>query len=177
MYIFNKTYWHNAFIRFNICHRIDAREVADLRHDARLLAIQVEHLATGTVLNHILRPIPRTAPLNLPVNYMRPLKQAIYSSRTADKFVVRLPDGMRERIAEVARNHHRSMNSEIIARLEQSLIQEGALGEELSMRLDSPELSLHERELLQRFRQLSHRQQNALVSLIAHDVEAAAEAE
>jgi plasmid stability protein len=80
---------------------------------------------------------------------MRPLKQAIYSSRTADKFVVRLPDGMRERIAEVARNHHRSMNSEIIARLEQSLIQEGALGEELSMRLDSPELSLHERELLQ----------------------------
>ena len=49
---------------------------------------------------------------------MRPLKQAIYSSRTADKFVVRLPDGMRERIAEVARNHHRSMNSEIIARLD-----------------------------------------------------------
>ena len=83
---------------------------------------------------------------------MRPLKQAIYSSRTADKFVVRLPDGMRERIAEVARNHHRSMNSEIIARLEQSLIQEGALGDEPSLRLDSPELSLNERELLQRFR-------------------------
>ena len=107
---------------------------------------------------------------------MRPLKQAIYSSRTADKFVVRLPDGMRERIAEVARDHHRSMNSEIIARLEQSLIQEGNLGEELSMRLDSPELSLHERELLQRFRQLSQRQQNALVSLIAHDAEAASSA-
>lgn len=104
------------------------------------------------------------------------MKQAIYSSRTADKFVVRLPDGMRERIAEVARNHHRSMNSEIIARLEQSLIQEGALGDELSMRLDSPELSLHERELLQRFRQLSLRQQNALVSLIAHDAEMAADA-
>ena len=104
------------------------------------------------------------------------MKQAIYSSRTADKFVVRLPDGMRERIAEVARNHHRSMNSEIIARLEQSLIQEGALGDELSMRLDSPELSLHEHELLQRFRQLSHRQQNALVALIAHDVEMAADA-
>ncbi|MQT47819.1 Arc family DNA-binding protein [Pseudomonas helleri] len=107
---------------------------------------------------------------------MRPLKQAIYSSRTADKFVVRLPDGMRERIAEVARNHHRSMNSKIIARLEQSLIQEGALGDEPSLRLDSPELSLNERELLQRFRQLSHRQQNALVSLIAHDVEATSDA-
>lgn len=52
---------------------------------------------------------------------MRPLKQAIYSSRTADKFVVRLPDGMRERIADVAKESHRSMNSEIIARLEASL--------------------------------------------------------
>lgn len=104
---------------------------------------------------------------------MRPMKQALYSSRTADKFVVRLPDGMRERIADVARNHHRSMNSEIIARLEQSLIQEGALGDELTMRMDSPDLSVHERELLQRFRQLTRRQQNALVALIAHDAELA----
>jgi len=103
------------------------------------------------------------------------MKQAIYSSRTADKFVVRLPDGMRERIADVARQHHRSMNSEIIARLEQSMLQEGALDDgELGVRLDSPELSLHERELLQRFRQLSRRQQNALVALIAHDAEMAA---
>lgn len=51
---------------------------------------------------------------------MRPT-QAIYSSRTADKFVVRLPDGMREQIAEVAKESHRSMNSEIIARLKKSL--------------------------------------------------------
>lgn len=106
---------------------------------------------------------------------MQPMKQALYSSRTADKFVVRLPDGMRERIADVARNHHRSMNSEIIARLEQSLLQEDALGDELSLRLDSPELSLHERELLQRFRQLTRRQQNALVALIAQDSELATE--
>jgi len=66
------------------------------------------------------------------------------------------------------------MNSEIIARLEQSMLQEGALDDELGTRLDSPELSLHERELLQRFRQLSRRQQNALVALIAHDAEMAA---
>src|SRR3989338_10504525 len=103
------------------------------------------------------------------------MKPALYSSRTADKFVVRLPDGMRERIADVARNHHRSMNSEIIARLEQSMLQEGALNDDHTLRLDSPELSLHERELLQRFRQLSRRQQNALVALIAHDAELAAE--
>lgn len=57
---------------------------------------------------------------------MRPIKQAIYSSRTADKFVVRLPDGMRERIAEVARVHHRSMNSEIIARMERTLLEDDA---------------------------------------------------
>jgi hypothetical protein len=43
------------------------------------------------------------------------------NSRTADKFVVRLPNGMREQVAEVARKNHRSMNSEIIDRLEQSL--------------------------------------------------------
>ncbi|MNC25758.1 Arc-like DNA binding domain protein [compost metagenome] len=52
---------------------------------------------------------------------MKPLRQAVYSSRTADKFVVRLPDGMRETIAQRARVHHRSMNSEIIAVLEKDL--------------------------------------------------------
>ncbi len=102
---------------------------------------------------------------------MRPMKQAVFSSRTADKFVVRLPDGMRDQIAEVARHHHRSMNSEIIARLEQSLFQEDSLDDNVAQRIDSPDLSLHERELLQRFRQLSKRQQNALVALIAQDLE------
>lgn len=43
------------------------------------------------------------------------------NSRTADKFVVRLPDGMRERIAKIASTNHRSMNSEIIGRLEDSI--------------------------------------------------------
>lgn len=98
-------------------------------------------------------------------------KNAAYSSRTADKFVVRLPDGMRDRIAEVARNQHRSMNSEIIARLESSLQQDGVSIQEDTLRLDSPELSLHERELLQRFRLLAQRQQNALLALIANDIQ------
>ncbi|SDJ09644.1 Arc family DNA-binding protein [Pseudomonas abietaniphila] len=53
-----------------------------------------------------------------------------YTSRTADKFVVRLPEGMRERIAEVSKESHRSMNSEIIARLERSLAEE--TGDEVS---------------------------------------------
>ncbi len=44
-----------------------------------------------------------------------------YNSRTADKFVVRLPDGLRERINEAAEKNHRSMNGEIVARIDGSL--------------------------------------------------------
>jgi hypothetical protein len=44
-----------------------------------------------------------------------------YTSRTADKFVVRLPDGLRERINEAAENNHRSMNGEIVARIDGSM--------------------------------------------------------
>ena len=43
-----------------------------------------------------------------------------FHSRTLDKFVVRLPDGMRDRIAEAAEANNRSMNAEIVARLEAS---------------------------------------------------------
>ena len=42
-------------------------------------------------------------------------------SRTADQFVVRLPDGMRDRIAELAKQNNRSMNAEIVKRLEWAL--------------------------------------------------------
>lgn len=42
-------------------------------------------------------------------------------SRDQDKFMVRMPEGMRERIAEEAKANGRSMNAEIVARLEQSL--------------------------------------------------------
>lgn len=42
-------------------------------------------------------------------------------SRTAEQFVVRFPDGMRDRIAEVAKANNRSMNAEIVSRLQASL--------------------------------------------------------
>jgi len=105
------------------------------------------------------------------VDFMSLKKNVAYSSRTADKFVVRLPDGMRDRIAEVAKAQHRSMNSEIIARLESSLQQDGELTLNDSVRLDSPEISQYERELLMRFRQLAQRQQNALLALIEHNIQ------
>lgn len=60
-----------------------------------------------------------------------------YSSRTADKFVVRLPDGMRSLIEEVARGNHRNMNSEIISRLEKSL-EVDSYGEDAGLVLDLP---------------------------------------
>lgn len=41
-------------------------------------------------------------------------------SRVAEQFVVRFPDGMRGRIAEAAKANNRSMNAEIVARLERS---------------------------------------------------------
>lgn len=93
-------------------------------------------------------------------------------AREADKFVVRFPEEMRERIAQVAHEHHRSMNSEIISRLDQSLVKDGVLGNAV-MQLDDTELSLQERALLKQFRELSPRQQNALISLIEQDTKPA----
>lgn len=98
-----------------------------------------------------------------------------YTSRTADKFVVRLPQGMRDRIAEVAKQHHRSMNSEIIARLEHSLLDLPSLPEQNhptrhsldEQRLE--DLNHPERELLVKFREMSRRQQNALLALLVNE--------
>lgn len=40
-----------------------------------------------------------------------------YPSETADKYVVRFPDGMRDLIAAAAKRNQRTMNAEIVARL------------------------------------------------------------
>ncbi|GAA6131741.1 Arc family DNA-binding protein [Halopseudomonas sabulinigri] len=106
---------------------------------------------------------------------MKTATQQHYTSRTADKFVVRLPQGMRDRIADVAKQHHRSMNSEIIARLEHSLLDLPILPEQTQpsrqalndQQLDG--LSSPEQELLVRFREMSRRQQNALLALLANE--------
>ena len=45
-------------------------------------------------------------------------------SREMDKFVLRLPEGLRPEIADVARANQRSMNGEIIVRIQRSLIQD-----------------------------------------------------
>lgn len=43
-----------------------------------------------------------------------------FPSRGLDKFVLRMPEGMRERIGAAARANKRTMNAEIIQRLEES---------------------------------------------------------
>ncbi len=100
-----------------------------------------------------------------------------YNSRNADKFVVRLPEGMRQRIAEVAKNYHRSMNSEIVSRLESSLrteacilheYEEGASTEAVetgeTIKID---LTQQEFALIEKVRQLPAQKQQAILDLLA----------
>lgn len=82
-------------------------------------------------------------------------------SRTAEQFVVRFPDGMRDRIAEAAKNNKRSMNAEIVARLQQSfdtrdtdLAQDtvGAMLKSLSMTITHAETLAKRLELIEKKR-------------------------
>ncbi|MEJ2802354.1 Arc family DNA-binding protein [Comamonadaceae bacterium PP-2] len=47
------------------------------------------------------------------------------TGRDSDKFMLRFPDGMRDRIADSARAGSRSMNAEVVARLEASFNAQG----------------------------------------------------
>jgi hypothetical protein len=44
----------------------------------------------------------------------------IFPSRELDKFILRFPDGMRDLIAEAAKANNRSMNAEVVSRLQSS---------------------------------------------------------
>ncbi|MFK8398135.1 Arc family DNA-binding protein [Pseudomonas sp. BGr12] len=46
-------------------------------------------------------------------------------SRTADKFVVRLPEGVRDQVAERCQAAHISMNSYVVQALEEKLARDG----------------------------------------------------
>lgn len=43
-----------------------------------------------------------------------------YPSQTADRYIVRFPEGMRDRLKDAAAANNRSMNAEIVARLQES---------------------------------------------------------
>jgi plasmid stability protein len=59
-----------------------------------------------------------------------------YPSEAAPRFMVRLPDDMRERLKVAAKESNRTMNAEIVARLEASFREPAATGgEALAKRL------------------------------------------
>lgn len=92
------------------------------------------------------------------------------------KFVLRLPDELRDRVAEAAGLYRRSINSEIVARLEQSLM---GIPEDAAERpLEPPffaqiettfrrDLSNDEDCLIRLYRRLSSQQRRALINLLS----------
>lgn len=55
--------------------------------------------------------------------YAADMKENNFPSDKLDKFMLRFPDGMRDRVREASELNGRSMNSEIIHRLEQSFLE------------------------------------------------------
>ena len=92
------------------------------------------------------------------------------------KFVVRLPVHLRDQVAEAAKHYRRSMNSEIVARLEQSFgeLPQGAMEQQLEPPLHPhieaifrSTLSETEQSLIKIFRRLGSSRQKALVALLS----------
>lgn len=91
------------------------------------------------------------------------------------KYVVRLPPTMRNKLAEAAGHYHRSVNSEIVARLEQSfgVLPQGSVERQVEPPLHShleaifrSSLNETEQSLIKVFRRLSSSRQKALVKLL-----------
>ncbi|MFP1681301.1 Arc family DNA-binding protein [Alloalcanivorax sp. C16-1] len=89
------------------------------------------------------------------------MKQDVSSQ--AEKFVVRFPSGMRGRITEIAARNHRSMNAEIVARIQHSLTHWPTV--EAAQQHAIP-VGHEEQVLLQRFRRLTPARQRALLGLL-----------
>ena len=92
------------------------------------------------------------------------------------KFVLRLPDELRDRVAEAAALYRRSINSEIVARLEQSLA--GIPEDRAEREVEPPffrqiettfrrDLSDDEDRLIRLFRRLSVQQRRGLMDLLS----------
>ena len=92
------------------------------------------------------------------------------------KFVVRLPTELRNQIADAAKYYRRSMNSEIVARLEQSFsgiptatdVQELApdMYHELESFFGRTALTTDEEKIIRAFRRLTEEKRNALLELL-----------
>lgn len=81
-----------------------------------------------------------------------------------EKFVIRLPQGLRDQIREISEHNRRSMNSEIIMVLEQ-YIQQQASVDDISFYEEAPQSA--DSELSKRLESLSPDKESALLSLLA----------
>ena len=97
-------------------------------------------------------------------------------SRPSYKFVLRLPDDLRSRIVEASQRYRRSMNSEIVTRLEHSLnglpgdASESGVEPALFPHIETTfrgNLSDEENQLIRLFRRLSTSQRAALLELLS----------
>ena len=86
--------------------------------------------------------------------------------RDAEKFIIRMPPGMRDRIKFVAKANHRSMNAEIIARLSSSLYQTYLIESSGNKVTPHEILTPDEREILDWYRSLPKRKKEAATSLL-----------
>lgn len=87
------------------------------------------------------------------------------NSRDCDKFVLRFPNGMRDKISSSAEKGHRSMNSDIIYRLTRSMAAES----DTPQASESNVLSPVEMSLLKGYRGLSGNRREALLQLLVED--------
>ena len=91
------------------------------------------------------------------------------------KFLIRLPMELRDLLADAASHYRRSMNSEIVARLEQSfralpdMIAEQNIEPPLHADLERmfrKDISAEEEKLLRGFRRLNDKKRNAVMHLL-----------
>lgn len=68
-----------------------------------------------------------------------------YPSDQADKVLVRMPDGMRDRLKDAAKANNRTMNAEIVARLESTF--QGFLDKDLTFKMLNDEIERLTHEL------------------------------
>lgn len=87
------------------------------------------------------------------------------NARDCDKFVLRFPNGMRDKISSSAEKGHRSMNSDIIYRLSRSMAAESTT----PPASESNVLSPVEMSLLKGYREMSGNRREALLQLLSED--------
>ena len=93
-------------------------------------------------------------------------KDSRQSPTLVDKFVIRLPQGLRDQIKELSEHNHRSMNSEIIRVLEQH-IQQNQVHELMDHAVAETKASPPTDDVLtQKLRTLPAEKKEALLSLL-----------